>query len=320
MKKRVYKGAVVAIMAAMLLGGCGHKQTQELKVGISPWPGYEPLVLASQKRFYENSRIKIIRFATPTESFRALRDGMIDVAAFTVDEVLHYAQVREQPKVFLVLDVSNGGDAIVARPGIKALCDLRGKRVAAEPSALGQYLLHRAMDFTEGLDVEELNVVPVEVIEHKAAYVSAKVDALVTYEPSKSLLLEAGAHVIFDSSQIPYEVVDILVANNATISEKRESLIELKRGWFRALAYIAEHEDEAMGLMAENEGLSKAQFAKAYHALKWPTLQENRAMLEEGHGSLLVPLEKLSVIMRKKGSLASDVPIGGIISSEIVKE
>ena len=229
---------LILLSSALFFSACDNRSHPLLKVGISPWPGYEPLALAAEKNFYDNAHIRIVRFATPTESYRALRDGIIDVAAFTADEVFHYAEVRDSPRIFLILDISNGADAIVGKKNIKTLNDLKGKRLGVEGSALGDYVINRSLDFTQGLKLSEITLKHVEINEQERAFKNDEIDAAVTYEPSKSLLINAGAHVLFDSSKIPYEIVDVLVTNHSTMVERSDELIVLAKGWFKTLEYI----------------------------------------------------------------------------------
>lgn len=297
---------------------CEDKEPKSLKVGISPWPGYEPLVLASELGYFNEAQIRIIRFSTPTDSYRALRDGIIDVAAFTADELFHFAQVREKPRIFLVLDISRGADAIVAKQEIKTLDELKGKRIGAEGSALSEYLLHRALDFTHELKISDLQVHHYEINEHLDAFVGNKVDALVTYEPSKSLLLNAGAHVLFDSSQLPSEIVDVLATNDQTIRNRAEELAVLARGWFKALDYIGKNYAQAMKSMAQHEETSAAEFQAGYEDLLIPSEIQNLQMLGE-NGSLIEPMQKLSALMYAKGSLQKEIDIIPLLDSRIVK-
>jgi len=117
---------ILSLIVLFSFTACENSQERPLlKVGISPWPGYEPLVVASEKGYFADANIRLVRFTTPTDSYRAFRDGIIDVAAFTADEVFHYAEVEDKPRIFLVLDISNGADAIVARKEIKTLNDLK---------------------------------------------------------------------------------------------------------------------------------------------------------------------------------------------------
>jgi len=311
--------ALILISIIIFLSACEQQSTQTLKVGISPWPGYEPLTLAAKHNFYQDTSIRIIRFATPTESYRALRDGIIDVAAFTADEVFHYAEVRDKPRIFLILDLSNGADAIVARKEIKTLDDLKGKRLGVEGSALGDYVINRALDFSkDNLRLSDLNLKPVEINEQEKAFLAGEIDAAVTYEPSKSLLLNAGAHVLFDSAQIPSEIVDVLVTNEHTIQTRQKDLENLAKGWFRSLKYIKNNYQEAMHTMSQHEATTVKEFTKGYEDLIIPTIDENLRMLEKD-GSLLQPMQRLSELMHTKGSLEKRIDVKPLLDSRIIR-
>jgi len=298
---------------------CEQSTKETLKVGISPWPGYEPLALASNEKFFNDSDIRIIRFTTPTESYRALRDGIIDVAAFTADEVFHFAEVRNKPRIFLILDISNGADSIVAKSTIKSLDDLKGKRLGVEGSALGDYVVNRALDFVKSdINLSDIILKPVEIDMQEQAFLANEIDAAVTYEPSKSLLLKAGAHVIFDSSQIPNEIVDVLVTNDRTIQLRAHDLKNLTEGWFKSLRYIQNNYTKAMQKMSQHEATNVQEFQQGYEDLIIPTRKENIKMLGDKK-SLLVPMQKLSELMYAKGSLQKKIQVGPLLDSRIIE-
>lgn len=310
--------AILIIFTAILFTACEQQSAQILKVGISPWPGYEPLALASEKGFYGDTNIRIIRFATPTESYRALRDGIIDVAAFTADEVFHYAEVRDKPRIFLILDISNGADAIVAKKEIKTLDDLRGKRLGVEGSALGDYMIQRALDFSKNnLKTSDIELRQVEINVQEKAFVDGEIDAAVTYEPFKSLLIHAGAHIIFDSSDIPNEIVDVLVTNDKTIQERSKDLENLSNGWFKALEHINNNYQEMMTKMSQHEATSVEEFQKGYEDLIIPSKAENTKMLGE-NASLLEPMKRLAKLMHTKGSLEKSIDVEPLLDSRII--
>ena len=310
--------SIILLVITTLFTGCEQQIEQTLKVGISPWPGYEPLALASEKNFYQNTQVRIIRFGTPTESYRALRDGIIDVAAFTADEVIHYAESRHKPRIFLVLDISNGADAIVANKDIKTLDDLKGKRLGVEGSALGDYVMHRAMDFTKNLKTTDMTLKNVEISQQEQAFINGEIDAAITYEPSKSLLINAGAHVVFDSSQIPYEIVDVLVTNDKTIQTKAQRLKNLAEGWYKAQDFINGHYKESMNLMSKNESTTIEEFQKGYEDLILPNKADNLDMLGKD-GSLVKPLQRLSKLMYSKGSLSKEIDVKPLLDRRIIE-
>ena len=311
----------ISIIVLFAISGCDRGNKEILKVGISPWPGYEPLVLGVEKDFYENIDVRIVRYATPSESFRALRDGIVDVAGFTADEVLHYAEVRDKPKMFLVLDISNGADAIVAKPEIESIDDLKGKKVYVESSALGNYMIKRAMDFAEyNISISDVKVSTVELAKHLKDYKAGKVDALVTYEPFLTQLQDEGAHVIFNSTQIPQEIVDVIVTNNHTLVDRPDVLKELINGWYRTLEYINKNKKVAMAEMAAYEYISADDFEASYNKLIIPSRSETIEMLSEDNGSFKTALSRLSEQMFEKGSLKTKVDTIPLVDAKLVKE
>jgi len=58
-------------------------------IGINEWTGYDPFILADETDLFNknNVRVEIKRFASATEEMQALKDGEIQGAGFTLDEV-----------------------------------------------------------------------------------------------------------------------------------------------------------------------------------------------------------------------------------------
>ena len=98
---------------------------------------------------------------------------------------------------------------MLARPELKELKDIKGRRVGVESGALGAYVLARALQIA-GLNRTDISVVSIPVPEQEQAFQGRRVDAVVTMEPNRTRLLAQGARQLFDSSQIPGEIVDVL--------------------------------------------------------------------------------------------------------------
>ena len=69
------------------------------------------------------------------------------------------------PRIILVVDVSNGADVVVGRRGMRTMRDLEGKSVAVESGALGAFVLSRALALN-GMQASDVNVVHLESNEH----------------------------------------------------------------------------------------------------------------------------------------------------------
>lgn len=285
------------LLSLFMSSGCEKAPGHMIKVGACSWPGYEPLFLAAQMNMYD-THVKLLRFSTPSEAYKAFKSGAIDVVALTTDELLKYADYGSVPKIFLVLDISNGADALVVTPSIKKLEDLKGKTIALEASVLSQYVLQRALE-KASLTLDDITINNIEIIEQPRAYDDKEADAFVTFEPSRSMLLQKGGKVLFDSSMIPNEIVDALAANQDTWENNQESISSIKRGWFKALTYIKEHPEKAYALMGELEGITADTFKDSLTGLKLGNHELNKELIQGKE--LAVPLEKLqSVLLERK--------------------
>ncbi|MFN2348575.1 MAG: ABC transporter substrate-binding protein, partial [Thioalkalivibrio sp.] len=184
---------------------CTPPPPDPLRIAAGPFPGYEPIYLARDLGLVDRDKIRLVEYAPGSQTLRAYRNGVVDGAALTADEVLLLAQEGYSPRIIAVLDQSNGIDVVMAHPEIVALSDLRGRRIGVENTALGAYFLSRVLYFA-GLKRGEVELVTVELAEHTRAYNQGRVDALITFAPQRELLQAAGAHQLFDSSLIPGEI------------------------------------------------------------------------------------------------------------------
>ena len=86
-----------------------------MHIGTNVWPGYEPLYLARELGYFDDQPIHLVEHAAATEVIRAFRNGTIDAAALTLDEVLLLAQHGQNPRIVLVMDFSQGGDTLIVQ-------------------------------------------------------------------------------------------------------------------------------------------------------------------------------------------------------------
>ena len=118
---------------------------QTLSIGTNVWPGYEPLYLARDQGFLPSEKLNLVEYPSATQVIKGFRNGAIQFAALTLDEVLILAENGLNPKVILIMDISDGGDVVLANPRFSSMQQLKGKRIAVESSALGAYVLTRAL-------------------------------------------------------------------------------------------------------------------------------------------------------------------------------
>lgn len=299
---------VAPVLLAFGLVGCGGDPVAPLRVGTLVWPGYEPLYLARELGYLDSKSVRLVEYPSSSEVTRAFRNQAIEAAALTFDEVLLLAQDGFQPRVVLVMDFSYGGDAILGRPGLRTMKDLAGRRVAVDTETVGAYVLTRAL-MLNGLEANDITIVHVEYDGHAAAFKEGRADAVVNAEPLRSQLLAEGASLLFDSTQIPGEIVDVL-AVEATYLEKNPAVVkDVLHDWFRATEYMRTHRQEASARMAKREQITGSQFLAALQGLIIPTHAQNLQLLSGQHPLLASSGQRLMQVMLDQRLLkaASDV-------------
>lgn len=275
------------------MAGCSREAPAPLQVATNVWPGYEPLYLARSLGYYPDSAVRFHEMTTSADVLKAFRNHAVDGAALTLDEALLLVRDGIDVRILLVADISHGADAIMARPAIKTIRDLKGKRVGVESMALGAYVLTRALD-QAGLPPRDVTIVPVPVQEHERAYSAGEIDAVVTFEPARTRLAAQGAHSIFDSRQIPNEVIDVVVVRADMLQSRPGQVKTLEEGWFKALEYLRANPADAARLMGKREGLTAAQFKATLDGIVIPDRAENKRLLS---GALLPPAKLLVDVM-----------------------
>lgn len=292
-----HKAKILLLLLFLFLGlaGC-ERADMPIKVGANVWPGYEPLFLAQSLGYLDNSAIELATFPSTTEVMRAYRNNVIDVAAVTLDEALSTTEHKRDQRVILVCDFSSGADVLIARPEFDSLAALKGKRVGIEQNALGAYMLSRALDFA-GLDPSDITVVGVPLEVHEDYFRAGKVDAVVTFDPQASRITAAGGRILFDSSKIPGEVVDVLLTNDAVVKKSGKNIASLVSGWFKALDYLASNPEDAARRVSKREQVTPAEFLKSLSGLTLPSREENLRLLDNSPESLAKTASRMREVM-----------------------
>lgn len=284
-----------------------------LRVGTNLWIGYDPIYLAIALGYITEDEIQLVEFTSATESVRAYRNGLVDVAALTGDEVLRVCSTQGPQEVFMVCDWSNGADVLVARPEIATLADLKGKRVGTETTALGAYMLRRALERAQ-LTSADVMVVNVPLSRHSEAYLSGEVDAIVTFEPHRTNLLKAGARVIFDSGDIPGEVIDVLIGRKSSSSLVMHQRRRLVEAWSKGIDFIHGQPEKALRILSERQGVSEEEVTGILSGVLLVDERENRKQFQRGASDLSRLFERLREFMLDTRMLRESPPLPDFVS------
>ncbi|MDP2316351.1 MAG: ABC transporter substrate-binding protein [Pseudomonadota bacterium] len=265
-------------LAAPLLPGCARRM-ETLRLGLHPWPANDLYFLAEHLGYYKDVPIRIVDYASAEQGLQAVRNGVTELYPCTLDEALLLASDLPDVRIVQVLDSSFGADAILAHADVPSLEALRGRRIGYEATSLGAYVLGRGLA-TGGLTPADVTPVFLQVDEHERAFLERRVDAVVTYEPVRSRIVAAGARIVFDSTQIPGEIVDVLVALVPFIERQPDTIVAVVRGWLLAAERLRDRPEDTTEILGRRMHLSPEKVLQAFAGIELVGVAENRSLFE----------------------------------------
>ncbi|GAB4258176.1 MAG: ABC transporter substrate-binding protein [Methylomicrobium sp.] len=204
-----------------------------LRVALQPWCGYQFLFLAQREGLLESESIELVPTTLARDSMELLQQGRVQAAALTLDEILRLRDIGVPVSLVMIFDISAGADVLLAKPDIKRLADLKGRRIGLENSGLAKILLAKLIERAQ-LNPGDLNIEIID-FDHVNAWRNNSLDAILTYEPHLSQLQKLGLRPIFDSRHAPQLIVDALAVRTDLIQSYRVALRHLLKAHFSVL-------------------------------------------------------------------------------------
>ena len=267
-----------------LVWACGEpsNSSRPIKIATNPWPGYEFLHLADHLGYFKQVElnVELIQLGSLSDAQQVYLQGNADGLTSTLIEAVQAPHLGGKPlQVVLIPDFSNGGDVIIANKNINSISELKGKKVGAEVSSLGIYILARALQ-KYGMDIDDVELVNVEQANGETALLTGQIDAFVTYPPvSSKLLHSAELHQVFDTSEIPYEILDTVSLSIDSLSKHPNAVQKLKSAWQMALDYSYKHPAQAYQIMAKREQITEEEFITALQGIEVLSLEQQSQVL-----------------------------------------
>jgi NitT/TauT family transport system substrate-binding protein len=295
------------VIICLFMAACSEPNTQTLRIGTNVWPGYEPLYLARELGYFNKNDIRLIEYTSASQVLKAYRNGLLDSAAITLDEAIVLREAGEDFRIVLAMDESNGADALLGQASLKSIDELKGKRIGVEHTALGAYFLYRIIELT-ALDKNDITIVSQEVNQHVRAFKEKQVDAVITFEPARSEIIENGGNVLFDSTQIPGEIIDVLIVRAEKIKLFEKNIDGLKRGWFKAVGKMQNSPNEYAKTIDKRMRVGEKNVMAMFEGLAFPDKEKNEFLLNSMEGeSLIHSSRKMAKIMSESGLIGSIV-------------
>ncbi len=214
------------LLAFSLASSTAFAQKPVFTVGWSIYVGWDPYQYMAKSGLLRKwgdkygVTIKAQRFDY-APSIDAFTSKNVDACTMTNMEALDLPAASGVDTTAIVIgDYSNGNDALLARGG-NSINSLAGKKVLLVQKTVSEYLLERAFVLNHGDEsLRKVKLVNTSDSSIVAAFLNDDSESgVVTWKPLVSQIKGTkGVSVLFDSSKIPGEILDLLVVRTEVLN------------------------------------------------------------------------------------------------------
>ena len=315
-------------LGAVLAGSSGVALAQpktEFKVAWSIYVGWMPWGWAADNGIVDKwaekygLSIEVTQFNDYVESINQYTAGAYDAVTLTNMDALSIPSAGGVDTTAVIIgDFSAGNDAVILKDKTE-LAEISDQAVNLVEFSVSHYLLARALE-SVGLSERDVNVVNTSDPDMVGAFQTPEVTAMVTWNPMVSEIVTLpGATKVFDSSQIPGEIIDMMVANTQVLADNPDFGKALAGIWYETMATMTADTPEgaaARAAMGAASGTDQAGFEAQLAATKlFPTPAEAVAFTTSP--DLGTTMDKVRTFLFDKGLLGSGAPSADVIGIEL---
>ncbi len=268
---------LVLLLAGSLFAKDSFKVAWSIYAGWTPWAyaSQSGIVAKYAKKEGISVEFKRLDYLPSIELYTA---GEYDGCVMTNMDMLAIPSVGgKKSEVLIIGDYSDGNDAIISKK-YRTLDEIKNKKIYLEEFSVSHYLFAKAL---EKLGVKERvgQVVKASEADIATLFLSDRsVTTVATWNPIvMQLMNDPKATNLFDSSHIPYEILDLMVV--AKGSDKRFKKV-LRDVWNEVLIIISDKENprhnEAIEYMAKISGCTNAELYAQLKSTYFFSEQEER--------------------------------------------
>ena len=288
MKLRVLNRWLARLLLPVVTAGYSFvaQAAEPLKIGYSDWPGWVAWQVAIDKDWFKEAGVDVkFEWFDYSASMDAYTAGKIDAVLMTNGDALVTGAGGAKSMMILITDYSNGNDMIVAKPGIKSVTDLKGKKVAVEVGLVEHLLLRNAMK-KAGMQSGDIEIVNAKTNEMPQVLTAKDVSAVGAWQPVSGEAMKAtpGSKAIYTSADEPGLIYDVLAVNPASVKARRAEWQKVVQLWDKVVAYIEDPktQPDAVKIMAARSGISPAEYLPMLKGTKLLSLDEGKKAYIKG--------------------------------------
>ena len=290
--------------------------------GINPWIGQAPLHIAQAKGFFREAGLDLNAraFSTNLESVPAFLAGRLEgCTAMPSSEVITMAAQGGNFQIIGVMDLSSGGDAILARNSIRSIEDFKGKRIAVQRGGLGHFFVLQVLQDV-GLTEADIRIIDSDPEVAASAYQSGDIDIAYTYSPylEKANAAQPDGRIIYDTSKKPTAIIDINIVSTEFAQDYPDAVQAFVKGIFKAQEFLKTNPSEAYAIVAEPLDIQPNEVADQLKGVRFPDLKTHLEMVNNSQSelNLLNALSAMAEFLIEQGQIQTIPDLASLIDPQ----
>ena len=261
--------ALLVASAVLAAAPAGAQEKSSFRIAWSIYVGWMPWAYAADAGIVDKwaekygIEIEVVPINDYIKLINQYTAGGFDGCVMTNMDALTIPAVGGVDSTALIVgDFSNGNDGVVSKTAA-GLEDLAGASVNLVELSVSHYLLARGLESVGLAERDLAGVVNTSDADIVAVFTSSDdVAHVVTWNPLLAeVMAYPGATRLFDSSQIPGEIIDMMVVNSDVLKANPDFGKALAGAWYETMALMAGDDEAARAArtaMAEASGTDLA--------------------------------------------------------------
>ena len=301
------------IIIMMQQTACVRTQSP-LTIATSKWLGYGFISLAEREGQLAGKNIQLVHMNSATEMIEALVDNRVLGATLTLDEVMRARNMGVPLQIVLVFNESAGADVLISRTQITGPEELKGKRIGVEWSAVGALMLSEVLS-RSNLAYSDVKLIDIPADRQLDSWNTEKLDAIITYEPMATRLIQNGGYRVFDSKQMPEMIFDVLAIRSDVIEQHADAVRSLSAAHFSMLQRMRINPQDTAYRIASLIELTGEEVMVAFRGIEIPQLSANRQYLEADNKIIKAAVD-ISLLMSRNNMTNHDDNLFNLVSDD----
>jgi taurine transport system substrate-binding protein len=259
---------LLLIATAVALAACGDDSDEAastapetITIAYQAIPNGD-LVVKNKKYLEEalpDTKIEWKAFDSGGKVNEAVIAGSVDIGLAGSSPVSRGISQGIKYQVPWIFDVIGNAEALVAKPGIDSIADLKGKTVATPLASTSDFSLRAALK-NEGVDANDVKIIDAEPDAIYAAWKKGDIDAAYVWNPNLAKIKDDGGKVLISSADLAKKgqtTYDLAVATNEFAEKYPDALNTWAAQQDKAVKLIQDDPDAAAEAIAAELSISQ---------------------------------------------------------------